>query len=294
MRLGTWRFAGTSIRFLPDRYCPVSERGAFRMSASVPCATTSPPCTPAPGPMSTTWSARRIASSSCSTTITVLPRSRRRVRVPSRRSLSRWCRPMLGSSSTYITPTRPAPICEARRMRCASPPDRRVGLAFQGQVVEADIDQEAQPLADFLDDLGRDLAAPAGQLQRMEERQAVVDRHHRDLVQRAVGHEHVARGAVQARAAALGAGAFADVLRQLLAHRRRFGFAVAAFEVRDDAFEGMLALVLVAVLADVDEVDRFLAAAVQDDRADRLPAAVATAGRRRICSASPATVIIEK
>jgi hypothetical protein len=43
----------------------------------VPWATTSPPCTPAPGPMSTTWSAARIASSSCSTTITVLPRSRR-------------------------------------------------------------------------------------------------------------------------------------------------------------------------------------------------------------------------
>ena len=128
LRLGTWRFAGTSIRFLPDRYCPVSERGAFRMSASLPCATTSPPCTPAPGPMSTTWSARRIASSSCSTTITVLPRSRRRVRVPSRRSLSRWCRPMLGSSSTYITPTRPAPICEARRMRWASPPDRLSAL----------------------------------------------------------------------------------------------------------------------------------------------------------------------
>ena len=31
-------------------------------------ATTSPPWTPAPGPMSTTWSAVRIASSSCSTT----------------------------------------------------------------------------------------------------------------------------------------------------------------------------------------------------------------------------------
>ena len=42
----------------------------------------------------------------------------------SRRSLSRWCRPMEGSSSTYITPVRPEPICEARRMRCASPPER--------------------------------------------------------------------------------------------------------------------------------------------------------------------------
>ena len=39
----------------------------------------SPPWMPAPGPMSITWSAVRIASSSCSTTITVLPRSRRRL-----------------------------------------------------------------------------------------------------------------------------------------------------------------------------------------------------------------------
>ena len=45
-------------------------------SATSPEATTRPPCSPAPGPMSITWSAARIVSSSCSTTITVLPRSR--------------------------------------------------------------------------------------------------------------------------------------------------------------------------------------------------------------------------
>jgi len=78
----------------------VSDFFDFRTCFSVPCATTSPPCTPAPGPRSTTWSAVRIASSSCSTTITVLPRSRRRFSVSSSRSLSRWWRPMLGSSST--------------------------------------------------------------------------------------------------------------------------------------------------------------------------------------------------
>ena len=46
------------------------------MSASEPLLTTSPPCSPAPGPISTMWSAERMVSSSCSTTITVLPRSR--------------------------------------------------------------------------------------------------------------------------------------------------------------------------------------------------------------------------
>ena len=53
-----------------------------------------------------------------------------------------------------------------------------VGLALQGQVVQAHVDQEAQPLVDLLDDPGRDLAAPARQLQAAEERQRLVHRQH--------------------------------------------------------------------------------------------------------------------
>ncbi len=34
----------------------------------------------------------------------------------------RW-RPILGSSSTYITPVSPKPSCAAKRMRCNSPPE---------------------------------------------------------------------------------------------------------------------------------------------------------------------------
>ena len=148
-------------------------------------------------------------------------------------------------------------------MRCASPPDRRVGLAFEREVIEADVDQEPQALADFLDDLDRDLAAPAGQRQRVEERQRLVDRQHHDRRQRALGDEHVARGTVEARAVAVGAGALADVLGEFLAHRRRFGFAVAALEVRHDAFELVLALRAAAGLGEVVERDHVLAAAVQ-------------------------------
>ncbi len=117
------RSSGTSIWRLPDRYWPVSDSGLAITSSGVPATTTLPPCTPAPGPRSTTWSAARIASSSCSTTMTVLPMSRRCVSVPSRRWLSRWCRPMDGSSRMYMTPTSPEPIWLASRMRCASPPD---------------------------------------------------------------------------------------------------------------------------------------------------------------------------
>ena len=65
-----------------------------------------------------------MVSSSCSTTITVLPWSRSRLRVAIRRSLSRWCRPMLGSSRMYSTPIRLEPICVARRIRWLSPPER--------------------------------------------------------------------------------------------------------------------------------------------------------------------------
>ena len=118
------RRAGTEMTRRPERYWPVIESGALRMRSSGPEATTRPPCAPAPGPMSTIQSADRIVSSSCSTTRMVFPRSRSRASVSISRRLSRWCRPMLGSSSTYSTPISPEPICVASRIRCASPPDR--------------------------------------------------------------------------------------------------------------------------------------------------------------------------
>jgi hypothetical protein len=70
------RWAGTGIVSSRERYFPVSDRGKRASSSAVPSPTTSPPWTPAPGPRSTTRSAARIVSSSCSTTTTVFPRSR--------------------------------------------------------------------------------------------------------------------------------------------------------------------------------------------------------------------------
>jgi len=64
-----------------------------------------------------------MVSSSCSTTMSVLPMSRRFFIVLSSFALSRWCRPMLGSSRMYSTPMSEEPICVASRMRCASPPE---------------------------------------------------------------------------------------------------------------------------------------------------------------------------
>ncbi len=53
----------------------------------------------------------------------VLPISRRSSSVRIKRSLSRWCKPMVGSSRTYSAPTNREPSCDAKRIRCASPPD---------------------------------------------------------------------------------------------------------------------------------------------------------------------------
>ena len=115
---------GSGIWERRDRYAPVIDRLFFNRPSTVPLCTMCPPCSPAPGPMSTTQSAVRMVSSSCSTTISVLPRFFSRTSVSISLWLSRWCRPMLGSSRTYRTPTRPEPIWVANRIRCASPPDR--------------------------------------------------------------------------------------------------------------------------------------------------------------------------
>ena len=72
---------GTGIFFCPLRYWPVTDSGQAHRSSTDPAQTTFPPLTPAPGPMSMTWSAARMVSSSCSTTTRVFPRSRRRYNV---------------------------------------------------------------------------------------------------------------------------------------------------------------------------------------------------------------------
>ena len=96
--VGTARVSGTGILIFPLKYAPVIDRSTFMISCAVPWATSSPPCSPAPGPISITWSAANMVSSSCSTTISVFPRSRRCLSVARSLSLSLWCSPILGSS----------------------------------------------------------------------------------------------------------------------------------------------------------------------------------------------------
>ena len=86
--VGLRRSDGTGIFNLPLKYAPVMDSSHCIISSAVPTATTCPPCSPAPGPISTIQSAARMVSSSCSTTKTEFPRSRRCFNVASSLSLS--------------------------------------------------------------------------------------------------------------------------------------------------------------------------------------------------------------
>ena len=96
--VGCFLSFGTGIFNSPLKYFPVIDSGHCIISSAVPIATSSPPCSPAPGPISTMQSASLIVSSSCSTTISVFPKSLKCFKADNSLSLSLWCNPILGSS----------------------------------------------------------------------------------------------------------------------------------------------------------------------------------------------------
>ena len=50
---GVLRVTGMGMPRRPERYAPVMDALQAMISSAVPCAISSPPCSPAPGPMST-------------------------------------------------------------------------------------------------------------------------------------------------------------------------------------------------------------------------------------------------
>ena len=121
------------------------------ISSGVPCAMISPPWMPAPGPMSTHVVGVRIASSSCSTTITVLPRSRSRLqrfeqaRVVALVQADRRLVEHVEHAGEAGADLRGEPDALALAA------GERAGGAREREVVEPDVDQEAQALADLLE-----------------------------------------------------------------------------------------------------------------------------------------------
>ena len=130
MPLPFLRVLGTSILSSPLKYLPVKLFLFFITSSGVPKATTLPPFSPAPGPMSTKKSHCLIVSSSCSTTIKVLPKSLISLRLFISLWLSLWWSPIEGSSRTYNTPESLLPIWVASLILWASPPDNVSALLF--------------------------------------------------------------------------------------------------------------------------------------------------------------------
>ena len=139
----------------------------------------------------------------------------------------------------------------------------RVGTAVQGQIVQAHIHQKAQPSAYLVDDLVGDLAAPAAKPQRLEMRQDGFHRAVGEAGQRDVVDEDMARFLLEPGSFASGAGAHGEVLLQRFAHGVGFRLSIAAFDVRNDAFEAMAAGDAVAAFVDVAEVDALAAGAEQ-------------------------------
>ncbi|MNH10108.1 hypothetical protein D3C79_695760 [compost metagenome] len=139
-----------------------------------------------------------------------------------------------------------------------------VGATIQGQVVEADIDQELKSFADFLEDFCRDFATPPSKGQLTKVVAGFTDRQIGYRRQGFLAHPHMARLAAQARTPAIRARLRTKEFGQFFTHGGRFGFAVAALKVRHNAFERVRALDDVASVVEVFEVDTLLAAALQD------------------------------
>ena len=140
---------------------------------------------------------------------------------------------------------------------------QRVGAAIQREIAQAHVAEEAEPSADLLDDLDGDFAAPAREGELGEELDGAIDRQRRHLGDAAAVDEDVAGRPVEARPGAFGAGARGAILRQFFAHRGRFGFLVAAFEVLDDALEGVAAFDRAAFAIEILELDLLVGAAEQ-------------------------------
>ncbi|SSL81098.1 Uncharacterised protein [Klebsiella pneumoniae] len=133
----------------------------------------------------------------------------------------------------------------------------RFRRAGERQVVEADVDEEFQTIANLFQHFFGDFRPLAGELQIVEEIHRMADAHIGDGRQRGVFHKHVARLATQTRAVAAGARTVADELRQLFAHRAGFRLFVTALHVMQHAFERMAAHRGIAAVVHVFEFNTF-------------------------------------
>jgi hypothetical protein len=168
-----------------------------------------------------------------------------------RRSLSRACRPIdwLVEHVHHARELAAELAREADALGLAAR-ERRRG-AVERQVVEADVEEEAEARVDLAEHTLGDRRLALGQRELLEEGARVADRERGDVGDALARHLHRERLGAHAAALTGIAGHVAEVLRVLLAHLLRGRLLVAAHERGDHAVEldGPAAVVLRALLA---------------------------------------------
>ena len=146
---------------------------------------------------------------------------------------------------------------------------QRARRARQGQIVQAHIDQESQPLADLLEDCGGDLGLLLGQVVRRvgDPVQRFLDRKLHDLAHVVAGDLDRQRLGLQAIAPAGAAGAVVLITLELLAHPGAVSLAQAAFHVGNHALEDAADLIDTAGVVEA-ELDLVLARPAQEHLLD--------------------------
>ena len=142
------------------------------------------------------------------------------------------------------------------------------GAAGEGEVVEADVVEESQAVADFFEDFGSDCPARAAEIEVVRPALCVGDGPAVDVGQGGAVDVNVAGGAVEAGAVAGGAFAVVEELADFVADVGFVGLAVAAVHGGDDAFEGSFAQAHRAARANARHGDFGVAAAVEDEVLD--------------------------
>ena len=116
-------------------------------------------------------------------------------------------------------------------MRWLSPPDNVPEARGERQIIEPDVDQELEPLADFLEHAHADFVLLGGQVLRQvgEPFAGALDRQFGDLGDVLAGDLDAQRLGLEPGAVAGGAGHVGEIFLQVLARPFRFGFLEAAF-----------------------------------------------------------------
>ena len=135
----------------------------------------------------------------------------------------------------------------------------RAGRAAERQVLEADVDEEAEPVAHLLEDRARDLGVEPGlpvpaDRQALDELERGGDRHLDQVADALPAHQDREALGLEAPAVAGRAGPLDHVRLELLAHRVGGRVLVAALDVAEDPLPPglVLAAELVALVAELE------------------------------------------